>query len=539
MKTKTGSSILLALALLGGVARGQDATKQDPPPADATPQEQTSANSRTNSPTSSGERNLRLNFRGVPLDMVLNYMSEAAGFIIVLETEPKGKVDVWSTQPLNKEEAVDLLNTILNKNGYAAIRNGRTLKIVNRDDAKTKDIPVKAGSKADEIPKSDQMVTQVIPVRYANATQLTRDLQQLLPTYATLTANESANSLVLTDVQSNIHRMVEIVQALDTSIANVSSIKVFQLKFADAKDLANALKDLFAPPATQNQNNGNRNQQFFNRFGGGGPGGFGGGAPGGFGGGGPGGGAGGGGRGAGGGGGGGGSNGAPNARVVAIADDRTNSLIVSAPDDTMPSIEKLVEQVDVNVADVTELRVFHLMNSDPLEMADLFAQLFPDDTRSNNNNQNNRNPFQFGGFGNNNNNRRTTQNANQSERSLKKDKVVAVADARTSSLIVSASREMMPDIATMVQQLDSSPARKQHVYVYSLENADVEGVAQVVRDIFERTTTTANRNTQNQTSALDTRSRQLQNQGSTSSAARNTGFGASSGQGVGGTGALR
>src|SRR5438093_6701833 len=92
------------------------------------------------------DKSLRLNFRGVPLEMVLNYLSDAAGFIIILETKVEGKVDVWSNQPLNKEEAVNLLNTILNKNGYAAIRNGRTLTILKQDEAKTRDIPVKRGS---------------------------------------------------------------------------------------------------------------------------------------------------------------------------------------------------------------------------------------------------------------------------------------------------------------------------------------------------------------------------------------------------------
>ena len=97
----------------------------------------------------------------------------------------------------------------------------------------------------------------------------------------------------------------------------------------------------------------------------------------------------------------------------------------------------------------------------------------------------------------------------------------------------------MPDITAMIQQLDSSPARKQKVYVYSLDNADVEGVAQVVRDMFERTSTSANRNQQNQTSALDTRTRQLQNQGSTSSASRNQGFGNGNGSGQGASGTFR
>src|SRR2546422_318209 len=62
------------------------------------------------------------------------------------------------------------------------------------------------------MPISNEMVTQTIPIRYANATQMIKDLNQLLPDYATLTANESANALVLTDTQSDARRMVEIVR---------------------------------------------------------------------------------------------------------------------------------------------------------------------------------------------------------------------------------------------------------------------------------------------------------------------------------------
>ncbi len=537
MKPHILYSIVLALTLFGGVARAAEAPNELPP-ADPAPLQVAAAatNPGTNAVANAGDRNLRFNFRGVPLDMVLNYLSEAAGFIIVLETDAKGRVDAWSNQPLTKDEAVDLLNTILSKSGLSAIRNGRTLRIVSQKDAKTKDIPVRSGNKSEAIPKTEQMVTQVIPVVHASATQLVKDLQPLLPDYATLTANESGNALVLTDAQSSVRRMVEIVEALDTSIQNVLTIRVFPLKFADAKELANAVKELFAPPATQNQgNNGNnRNNQFSNRFGAGG-----GGQGGGPGGGGPGGGGGGRGNNAGGGGGT-GTGGAPNARVLAVADERTNSLLVSAPEEAIEQITKLVNEVDVNIADVTELRVFHLVNSDPLDMADLFLQLFPDDTRANSGNNNQGGPFanfRFGGLANN-NNRRTTQATDASERSLKKDKVMAVADQRTSSLIVSASHQMMPDIAALVQQLDTSSARKQKVYVYSLDNADVEGVAQVVRDMFERTTTSANRNTQNQTSQLDTRTRQLQNQTGTSAASRTQGLGNTSGTG-GGSGTLR
>src|SRR5258706_1550907 len=71
---------------------------------------------------------------------------------------------------------------------------------------------------------------------------------------ATMTANESANALVITATQSDVRRMAEIVGALDDSISGNSSVKVFALRFADAKDLATVIKELFQP-AQQTQGN--------------------------------------------------------------------------------------------------------------------------------------------------------------------------------------------------------------------------------------------------------------------------------------------
>ena len=188
---------------------------------------------------STGEINedpkLMLNFQEVPLQLVLEYMSEAAGFIILGDTKVRGDVSILSKQPLNREEAVDLLDTILNEKGYTAIRRGRILKIVEKDKALTEDIPVKSGSDPEEIPKKDVMVTQIIPIRFGNAGQLIENISELLPEYATISANAGSNAIILTDTQTNIHRIAKIVSALDTSISSISEIKVFPLVYADAK----------------------------------------------------------------------------------------------------------------------------------------------------------------------------------------------------------------------------------------------------------------------------------------------------------------
>ena len=455
--------------------------------------------------------------------MVLNYLSDAAGFIIVLETKVEGKIDAWSNQPLSKEEAVTLLNSVLNKNKYAAIQNGRTLTIVSQSDAKKRDIPVRpyvATNGPASIPKTDQMVTQIIPIRYANATQITKDLQPLLPDFANLTANESANALVLTDTQANVRRMVEIVQALDTAISGISTIRVFQLQFADAKELATAVKELFAPSTQQNGGNGRAQAQ--NRFRGGGGGGFPG-FPGG-----------------GGGGDAAGGTGVSEARnaashVVALADERSNALIVSAPDEFIPSIEQLVREVDVSVSDITELRVFRL------KMTELFGQLFPDETKTANNaNQNQGFRFGggggFGGFGGGGGGRGQNNQSQTagSDRAKKKGRVLAVADQRTSSIIVSAASEMMPQIAAMVAQLDADAAKKQKVFVYDLQNADPQAVQEVLRNLFENQQNVRNtRQNNTQNSALSTRAQQS---GRNNTGGNTGGFGGGGGGGLGGGG---
>ena len=59
----------------------------------------------------------------------------------------------------------------------------------------------------------------------------------------------------------------------------------------------------------------------------------------------------------------------------------------------LATIETMVKEIDQEVTDVTELRVFRLVNADPSETADQLAQLFPDPTASNSGSQNPMMPF--------------------------------------------------------------------------------------------------------------------------------------------------
>lgn len=193
---------------------------------------------------------LKFNFRGVPVDTVLDYMSSAAGFVIIRDADVRGTVDVVSHQSITSPEAVLLLNTILNQKGLAAIQNERTLTIVERDTARTRDIPIRLGGDPLSIPKTDSMVTQIIPVLYTDVNQLMTNLEPLLPDYSTITANQSSNAILITDTQTNIRRAAEIIQALDRSFSQAKQVRIFKMHGLEASEVAEIINQVIGGTST-------------------------------------------------------------------------------------------------------------------------------------------------------------------------------------------------------------------------------------------------------------------------------------------------
>jgi general secretion pathway protein D len=460
---------------------------------------------------------LQMNFHNVSLDTVLDYVSNAAGLIIVKEADLRGTFDFSTTEFLSKEQAIGLINSVIQKQGCALTCDDRILTVRRIDSVKTADLEVATGNNPDRVAKSDQVMTQIIPVRYANAAQLVNNLQLLLPSNTSLSVNESANSLVLVASKTVIRRMLRIVQALDTSMAAVSSIKVFPLRYADAKQLASVIQQLFStqttsaplntsagfgppgfggPPATEGNENTGRN--------------------------------------------------AAGLKVVATGDQTSNCLIVSASVDSLRAINEMVQQVDRPVVAATELRMFQLQHADAIEIADQLGQLFADTSKNGSSQDQPAQMFGgppasgggpgggfFGGPGGAPGLNMDTTTTSPGTHSKVSGQVLAVADPRTSSLLVSASSLLMPQIAKMIEELDASSARREVVKVFELQNADPQDVNQVLQDLFNRNTTRNNNNNQSllgQGNPLTTRE--------TGTSSQTSGF-ANGGSGASGNGGSR
>jgi general secretion pathway protein D len=310
---------------------------------------------------------ISMRFKDAPIDSVLQYLSQVAGYVVVKESPIDSRVTVWSEQPISPDEAVSLLNTLLLPSGYTAEVEGRVLKISSREKVKKGNNPVHFGSDPDSILINDDIITQVIPLKSVDAVKLKTDLQPLVGTDADLTANAASNSLVITDTSANIHRVVEIVANMDKTQAEENDIIVQQLKYADATSTAKLIMDIFQPTTTgtQGQQQGGGGFPFFGR------GGFGGG------------GGGGGGRGGGGGGGGGqGNNNGTEDKghtgtVTASADTRTNTIVVTGPKETLAEIKsEILDKIDNDPSANQKFFTWHVKNGQAVDMQATLMSLF-------------------------------------------------------------------------------------------------------------------------------------------------------------------
>ncbi len=361
-----------------------------------------------------------LNFQDALVSDVLDYLSEKAGLIIISDTYLSGRVNLVSKQSLNIDEVVALLTTVLKEQGYAAIRTGRTLKLVSLSSAKNLNIPVTSGNDPDKIPEGDEVVTHIVPVRYADATRLREDLVPLISDYAVLTSNEASNSLIITDTTANIKRLVKIIKSVDTQMSSVADVKVFLLKYADADQTADLINEVFKQ---QTSSSDNQNQNPFIRMMGrrGGPGrdnqdqqeG-------------------------------GGSGAAQNVPVIASSDDRTNAVVVSGPADVLVVIEQVVKELDANPDEERQLFTYKLKYAQAANIMEKLNNLFQE--LQNINNQNTRGSS-GGRQGNNNSN-------NNSSSGSVSDEVYMEADEDTNAVIVMTSSKNWEKIKKIIDELD-------------------------------------------------------------------------------------
>src|SRR5262249_9598604 len=166
--------------------------------------------------------------------------SGIVGFNYGRAPEGRGKVRVQTSGRIAAQDVFGVLLAILEVHGFTAVKSGNLYKIMRIEGARERAVPTIIGSNADPNRTTDEVVTQIVPLRFSNANDLSALLRPLVSSRGNLIAHRETNILVITDAASNVRRLLDIVRLVDVEIA-LDELQIIPIRFADATDLANIL----------------------------------------------------------------------------------------------------------------------------------------------------------------------------------------------------------------------------------------------------------------------------------------------------------
>lgn len=186
------------------------------------------------------------NLRNADIRAVIAEVSRVTNKNFIIDPRVQGKISIVSNTPMSDKELYQVFLSMLQVSGYAAIPNGHIIKIVPNADARTLSSDLLNQMQNPAI--GDEMMVQVIPVRYVPSEQLVPVLRPLMPQWSSVSAYGPSNMLILSGRASNIKQLADIIKQVDSSSA--SGIDMVPLNHALAMDVASTLKELVKSQTT-------------------------------------------------------------------------------------------------------------------------------------------------------------------------------------------------------------------------------------------------------------------------------------------------
>jgi general secretion pathway protein D len=303
------SGIPILVALIFYLALAPAAAQTEKPPAPG--QESADAQKKKS------EKFVTIDFNDVEISVFIKFISELTGKNFVVDQRVRGKVTILSPKKISETEAYKVFESVLEVHGFATVKAGEIIKIVPAPDARSKSIETQIRQK--ELSADDRMVTQLIPLKYAEPNEIKRLLTPLVSKSAVILAYPETNTLIVTDAYSNIVRMMKILAAIDvTGIGQ--ELSVIPLEYADASKFVKLLTTIYTPKQPKK---GDTRQS-----------------------------------------------------VTFVADERTNSLILIASEDETKKIRDLVGMLDREIPRGTgNIRVYYLEHASAEDLAKVLMEV--------------------------------------------------------------------------------------------------------------------------------------------------------------------
>lgn len=187
-------------------------------------------------------RSISIDFDNVDILLFIKYMSELTGKNFIVDKAVKGKVTIISPRKISENEAYRVFESVLEVHGFTTVTSGPVIKIVPSAIARTQNIDtLHMGSK--EAPE-DKVVTKLIQLKHTSPAEIKKALAPLLAKTSVMIAHTQSGMLIVTDTLSNIQRLSSIIKALDVPYSR-EQIAVIPLRNGSANVAADIINTIF------------------------------------------------------------------------------------------------------------------------------------------------------------------------------------------------------------------------------------------------------------------------------------------------------
>ena len=170
------------------------------------------------------------NYKDADIRQIIEAVGEVTGRNFVIDPRVTAKVTMLSTTPMSPDAFYEAFLSILAVYGFVAVPSGDVIKIL--PDANARQMPGWETMAGGQRP--DDIVTQVVPVRNVAAAQLVPILRPLIPQYGHLAAHPASNLLIISDRAANVDRVLRIIRRIDQE--SDEDYEVIRLEHASAAE---------------------------------------------------------------------------------------------------------------------------------------------------------------------------------------------------------------------------------------------------------------------------------------------------------------
>jgi general secretion pathway protein D len=230
---------LVVVVLLSSAVFGFAQRPASPAPAPATP----------------AQDMVRLQFPNSDVADVLREYETLTGKRVITDNFVQGKVNIFLSKEVPREEAIQIIKISLLMNGFSLIPEDPDIVKVIGTGKNPRGQGVPIISDPADIPASDQVVSYLFKLRYADPVELQQVLGQYLSppqTYTSVLPLPKSSSILITENSTVIRGLAKVIDQIDVAPAEVTS-EFIKLERADATKVCDTLKDIFEKGNDQNR----------------------------------------------------------------------------------------------------------------------------------------------------------------------------------------------------------------------------------------------------------------------------------------------